>query len=102
MSDVAGGWEEMSESSGRAQYEINGLRNRRLYDKDFAAWLSDLSVGRNLHLNVADLVHFHNKMILKLWIDESRKKESDTKPFELQSLVDMKGMDYISYEPLQR
>jgi hypothetical protein len=93
----------MSESCERGSCGINGLRSRRLYDKDFAVWLTDLSVGRNLHLNVADLVHFHNKLILKLRIDESRKKtESETNPFDAHLLVDMKGLDYVSYEPLQR
>ncbi len=91
----------MSESCERGCHEINGLRSRRLYDKDFAAWLTDLSVGRNMHLNVADLVHFHNKLILKRRLEESRsEKEFETHSLNTHILLDMRGLDYVSYEPL--
>ena len=91
----------MSESCERGCHEINGLRSRRLYDKDFAAWLTDLSVRRNMHLNVADLVHFHNKPILKRRLEESRsEKEFETHPLSTHILLDMRGLDYVSYEPL--
>ncbi len=93
----------MSESCERVHYEINGLRSRRLFDKDFAAWLTDLSVGRNLHLKVAYLVHFHNKLILKRRLEESRsEKEFETHPLSTHILLDTRGLDYVSYEPLSK
>ena len=93
----------MGESCERGRYEINGLRSRRSYDKDFAAWLSDLSVGRNLHLNVADLVHFHNKLILKRRLEKSwSERESETHLLNAHILHDMEGLDYASYEPLSK